>query len=255
MGILKNFQLTGRRALVTGSSRGIGRAILLALAEAGADVVIHSEGDTEHAAEAAAEAAKFGGRVVTVVADLSDMAAVEGLPGLVRSRLGAPEILVLNASVQARVPWREITSASAQRQLDVNFLASLRLIQLFEPEMTARNWGRILAIGSVQQHRPHPDMLAYAASKCAQFSVVRGLAPQLAPAGITVNNLSPGVILTDRNTEALSDTTYAAQLRRKIPLGRFGNTTDCAALALLLCSEAGSYITGQNFLVDGGLSL
>jgi NAD(P)-dependent dehydrogenase (short-subunit alcohol dehydrogenase family) len=134
-------------------------------------------------------------------------------------------------------------------------VATLRLIQLCEPAMTARRWGRILTIGSVQQSRPHPDMAIYAASKSAQLNLVPNLARQLAPFGVTINNLAPGVISTDRNADALADAVYAAQVRAKIPAGRFGDPGDCTGAALLLCSEAGRYITGQDLYVDGGMAL
>ncbi|MCX7006240.1 MAG: SDR family oxidoreductase, partial [Kiritimatiellaeota bacterium] len=112
-----------------------------------------------------------------------------------------------------------------------------------------------LTIGSVQQARPHPDMIVYAASKAAQENMVRNLAKQLGPDGITVNNLAPGVILTDRNTEVLADETYAERVRQIIPLRSFGESTDCVGAALLFCSDAGRYITGVDLLVDGGMGL
>ncbi len=255
MSTLAKFRLDGRRALVTGSSRGIGRSIALALAEAGAHVAVHYTGQRAKAGETVAAAAQFGVKAIAVQAELTDLTAVERLHADVLAQLGAPDILVLNASVQFRTPWREIAAAAAQQQLAVNFVASLRLIQLCEPVMTAQRWGRILAIGSVQQRKPHPDMAAYAASKAAQCNLVANLAAQLAPLGITINNLAPGVINTDRNTTALADPVYAARLRARIPAGRFGDAGDCAGAALLLCSDAGSYITGQDLQVDGGMSL
>lgn len=249
------FSLSGRRALVTGSSRGIGRAIALAFAKSGADVAIHCAGDDPDSEKVSALCEAEGVKSVATAAELSDPIAVERLHAEVVDRLGAPDILVLNASAQFRTPWREITIDAASHQLAVNVVASLRLIQLCEPAMTQRRWGRILTIGSVQQTRPHFDMAIYAASKCAQMSLVTNLAGQLAPVGITINNLAPGVIMTDRNTEALADPIYAERVRAKIPLGRFGEPRDCSGAALLLCSEAGSYITGQNIHVDGGMAL
>lgn len=121
--------------------------------------------------------------------------------------------------------------------------------------MQEQRWGRILSIGSVQEAKPHKDMAVYAASKAAQTSLIRNLARQLAPHGITANNIAPGVILTARNTEVLSDEIYAAQVRAMIPTGDFGQADDIAALALLLCSDASGYLTGQSIYADGGLSL
>jgi len=229
---------------------------MLSLAGAGADVVVHSAGEcAKDDEEAAAEAAKLGVKTLTVSADLTAPGAPERLHADVVNRMGPPDILVLNASVQFRTPWREITPTASHEQLTVNVVTSLRMIQLCEPAMTAQRWGRILTIGSVQQTRPHPDMAIYAASKCAQFSLVANLARQLAPSGVTINNLAPGVITTDRNAEALADAAYAARVLAAIPTGRFGEPQDCAAAALLLCSEAGGYITGQDLHVDGGMGL
>ncbi len=121
--------------------------------------------------------------------------------------------------------------------------------------MCERRWGRILAIGSVQQIRPHPEMAVYAATKSAQDNLIRNLARQLASHGVAVNSLAPGVINTDRNREALADHHYATQLVDHIPVGRIGEPTDCVGAALLMCSPAGEYITGQTIVVDGGMTL
>ena len=113
----------------------------------------------------------------------------------------------------------------------------------------------VLTVGSVQESLPHPDMVIYGASKCAQAGLVRNLAMQVAGCGVTVNNLAPGVIRTDRNTGRLADAAYSELVLAKIPARRFGAPEDCVGAALLLCSEAGRYITGQSLYVDGGMSL
>jgi glucose 1-dehydrogenase len=139
--------------------------------------------------------------------------------------------------------------------MDVNFGSCLWLIQRFAPVMQGEKWGRILTIGSVQQVRPHPEMLVYSATKSALVNLVRSLASQLASQGVTINNLAPGAIATGRNEEVLANEDYRKQVLSKIPVGFVGEPQDCAGLALLLCSEAGRYITGQDFYVDGGMSL
>ena len=121
--------------------------------------------------------------------------------------------------------------------------------------MLERKWGRILTIGSIQEAKPHPQMLAYAASKAAQTSIVTNLARQFASEGVTVNNLAPGVIVTDRNSAALSDASYSAAVLDRIPARAFGAAEDCAGAALLLCSPASRYITGSSLYVDGGMHL
>jgi NAD(P)-dependent dehydrogenase (short-subunit alcohol dehydrogenase family) len=247
--------LAGKRALVTGSSQGIGRAIAVALAEFGADVMVHCARDVAKAEAVRAEIEGYGMRCGITVADLSDPEAAQKIHTETLAALGAVDILVLNASVQIRKPWPEITLDEYRRQIDVNFGACIWLIQQFAPAMQNRGWGRILTIGSVQQARPHPEMLVYSATKAALENIVRNLAPQLASAGITVNNLAPGAIATARNEQVLADETYLRRVLSKIPAGCIGEAVDCAGLAVLLCSEAGRYITGQNIFVDGGMGL
>lgn len=251
----EQLNLAGKRALVTGSSQGIGRAIALALAECDADVMVHCARDVAKAEAARRAIEGYGVRSGVVVADLADPEAAQRIHAETQAALGPVDILVLNASVQIRKPWQEITRGEYRQQLDVNFGAALWLIQQFAPQMQRQQWGRILTIGSVQQARPHPDMLVYSATKSALENLVRNLAPQLARDGITVNNLAPGVIATVRNERVLADDTYRSRVLAKIPAGFVGEPADCAALAVVLCSEAGRYITGQDLFVDGGMSL
>lgn len=251
----EKLSLAGKRALVTGSSQGIGRAIAVALAEFGADVMVHCARDVAKAEAARNQIEAFGVRSGITVADLAETEAAEKVYAETLAALGAMDILVLNASVQIRKPWPEITLDEYRRQLDVNFGASLWLIQRFAPEMQRRKWGRILTLGSVQQVRPHPEMLVYSATKSALSNMVRNLAPQLARDGITINNLAPGAIATVRNEEVLADEAYLRRVLTKIPAGFIGDPGDCAGLAVLLCSEAGRYITGQDLFVDGGMGL
>ena len=121
--------------------------------------------------------------------------------------------------------------------------------------MKQQKWGRIVTIGSVQEAKPHPDMLVYSSSKAAQTNMMQSLSLQLAADGITVNNVAPGVIYTDRNMEALADVEYAKKVTDSIPVGFYGEPEDCAGIVSLLCSEKGRYITGQSIYVDGGKSI
>lgn len=248
------FFLEGRKALVTGSSRGIGRSIAITFAQAGAEVILHGSRRGSAAEEAIYETGRFGKTTAWVEGDLArDGGRVLGERVLEIS--GGVDILVLNASIQSRIPWREIGREESEQHWRVNFQASLELTQVLVPAMQQKKWGRILTIGSVQQVKPHPQMLVYAATKAAQMSLVLNLAKQLAPDGITVNNLAPGVILTDRNTDALANPEYASQIRNSVPAGFFGEPMDCTGAALLLCSDAGRYITGQDLYADGGMGL
>jgi NAD(P)-dependent dehydrogenase (short-subunit alcohol dehydrogenase family) len=255
MNIPQLFDLSARHALVTGSSRGIGRSIALALAKCGAAVAVHGTQPAPALEETLAAACTLVPRSVAVTGDLSLPDVPARLVADAAAALGGLDILVANASLQIRRPWVEVTQAEAEQQLQVNFHATLRLIQAAVPAMRTQQWGRILTVGSIQQQRPHPDMIVYAASKSAQENMVRNLAKQLGSDGITVNNLAPGVILTDRNTAALADQAYAERVRSMIPLGFFGASDDCVGAALLLCSDAGRYITGVDLLVDGGMHL
>jgi NAD(P)-dependent dehydrogenase (short-subunit alcohol dehydrogenase family) len=121
--------------------------------------------------------------------------------------------------------------------------------------MKAQKWGRLIVVGSVNERRPHPDMCVYAATKSAQENLVRGVARQVAPEGITVNNLCPGVFNTDRNRECLADPVYGPRVTAAIPMHDYAVPEDAAGAALLLASDAGRYITGATIVVDGGLSL
>ncbi len=250
-----SFRLDGRIALVTGSSRGIGAALARGLAASGADVAIHCAGRREDAEQVAASIKRMGRKAVVIQADLSDGAAPRQLYDGVREALGQLDILVLNASVQLPEPWNNVSRDNIERQVTVNWRSSFELIQCAAPPMLERGWGRILTLGSVQEIHPHPDMVVYAATKCAQTSMVRNLARQFAARGVTVNNLAPGVIPTERSAQRLADPAYADRVRAAIPAARFGEPEDCVGAALLLCSDAGGYITGQSLLVDGGMSL
>lgn len=238
--------LTGKRALITGSTQGIGFAIAQSLSEAGCTVWIN--GTDEEKAKCAA--ARIEGAQIAVF-DLSLPDCADRL----YEKTGDVDILILNASIQYRKAWNEITDEEFDKQVAVNFKASLKLIQKYAPYMQRQKWGRIITVGSVQQRKPHKDMVVYAATKSAQENMVRNLAKQLAPFDVTVNNVAPGVIETPRNFEALSDSEYAKQVIDGIPVGYAGQPQDCTGLILLLCSEAGIYITGEDIYIDGGMKL
>ena len=245
------FDLTGKKALITGSTQGIGQAIAICLAEHGATVVIHGSSSIEKCRLASKPILDADGQVLYAIADLS----CDGCAKRLYDQTGNVDILVLNASIQIRKKWKDITPEEFDKQMHVNFKSSLEIIQLYEPFMRGKGWGRIVTIGSVQQVKPHRDMLVYAASKQAQMSMAINLSKQLAPYGITVNNLSPGVIDTPRNTEALSNQEYMTKIMNGIPCGYAGVAEDCTGAALLLCSKEGRYITGIDLIVDGGMHL
>ena len=229
----EKFDLTGKTALVTGSTRGIGKAIGDAFEEYGAKVIRHN----------------------TKVCDLADPMAIDAFFDKLEAEGAMPDILVCNASIQAKIPWMEFPLEEAQKEMQVNFFATLRMFQRCYPRMKAQKWGRLIVVGSVNERRPHPDMCVYAATKSAQENLVRGIARQVASEGITVNNLCPGVFFTDRNRECLGNPEYAKKVTNAIPMHDYAMPEDAAGTALLLASDAGRYITGATIMIDGGLCL
>lgn len=240
-----------KTALITGSSRGIGRAIALRLAKDGYKIIAHGATDSEKLKETAELITQNGGVCETVVADLTDLLQTRALC----QKVTDVDVLILNASIQYRTPWQDITVEDCLSQINCNFVSGMMLIQAVADNMKKSGWGRIVTIGSVQEKKPHPDMLVYSATKAAQTNMVRSLSLQLANDGITVNNVAPGVVYTDRNVKALSDPEYAKKVMDGIPLGFYGAPDDCAGIVSLLCSDEGRYITGQSIFVDGGKSV
>ena len=249
------FKLTGKTALVTGSSQGIGRAIALALAENGANIVLNYRSNRLLAEETAKEISALGVKCWLWEYDLLSDTITDDFIRFKEEHAIRVDVLVLNASVQVRREWNEVSHDDFSSQMNVNVRASLELIQCCVPDMERNRWGRILTIGSVQQYRPSRQMIVYAASKAAQRNMVKTLAWQLGTKGITINNLAPGVIDTARNKEALAGESFRKNFESHIPLGMVGRSGDMAAMALLLCSDGGRYITGDDILVDGGLNI
>lgn len=241
------FDLKGKTALVTGSTQGIGNAIAKCLSQRGAKVFIHCSSDLEKCKISSAQIQNS----TPVTADLGEVDCADKL----YAKTGDVDILVLNASVQIRKPWNEITSEEFTKQVNINFKSTLELIQIYTPYMQNQKWGRIVTIGSVQQYKPHKDMAIYAAAKSAVMSLVTNLAKQLAPFAITVNNMAPGVIATPRNNNALADKEYEKLVLSGIPSGYAGTAQDCTGGVLLLCSNEGRYITGTDLIIDGGMHL
>ena len=244
-----SFRLTGRTALVTGARREIGRAIALGLAGAGARLAIHHAGTPEELSDAAVvvqEIQAMGGEATAFGQDFAKDDAGSHLASAV-TRWSAIDILVLNASIELPEDFCAITRERFDRQIAVNLRSTMELLQALMPPMAERGWGRVVTIGSVQQERPHPAMFVYAGTKAAQLNWALSLARQFGGRGVTVNNLAPGVILTARNRDQME--VEGEALVQRIPAGRLGRPDDLVGAAILLCSDAGSYI---NLFVDGG---
>lgn len=248
----ESFRNEGRVALVTGSSRGIGRAVALGLARSGAAVAVHGAHGSKALEEAVDEMRAAGARAEAFVADLAEAEACRRLPEAVAAALGPIDILVLNASLELRRDWLAVTEEDIARQVAVDLTASLLILQAVVPGMAARGFGRVIAMGSIQETRPNPRLMVYAALKSAQTNMMVNLARQYASHNVTFNTVSPGAIATDRNAAVLADPAYRARVEDEIPARRIGRPRDCVGACLLLASDAGAYINGVRLFVDGG---
>lgn len=236
-----------KTALVTGSTQGIGKAIAERLVKNGFKVIVHCSSDMEKAERIKTEI----GAYKSIIGDLSDMRLVAEM----REKTGAVDVLVLNASVQYKQKWLDIGDSEIEKQLSVNVVSTLKLMQAYYPEMKKNGFGRIITIGSVNQHRQHPELSFYAATKCAVMSLVKNVAKEVAPFGITVNNVFPGAIATPRNANVYNDEAARKKVEAAIPVGRFGTPEECAGIVAFLASDDSAYITGADIRVDGGMSL
>jgi NAD(P)-dependent dehydrogenase (short-subunit alcohol dehydrogenase family) len=246
------FDLSGRVALVTGGSRGLGKAMARGLAEAGADVVIASRHEAELVAAVADIGRGLRSRVHHVVTDLGRRGEVERLATQALAAMERIDILLDDAAVFPTMPLARVTDEIWDQTLQVNLTASLELARVLAPGMMERRWGRIIHVSSVSARVAGPDQLVYAVTKAAACAMIRSLALELGPHGITANAILPGPFLTDMPA------TLSEEFRRAVGertmLGRWGQPSELAGLAILLASDAGSYITGAELVVDGGLT-
>ena len=244
--------LTGMTALVTGSSRGIGRAIGLLLARQGARVIFHGSRASEKLTSATAEA---GNDAIALTADFEVPDEAAKLAETLTRRSLAPDILVLNASVQSYTGLADFEDAEFFRMFRANVASSCELLRRLLPEMRKKNFGRVIFVGSINGVRPAPRLAIYGATKAALMNIARSAATENAPYGITVNTILPGVIKTDRNAAKLNDPVFAEKLRTQIPMQRLGSADDCAGAVAFLASDAAAYITGAEIPIDGGWQL
>ena len=251
--VMSLFDLTGRYALVTGGSRGLGLQIAEALGEAGAKVLLTSRkaADLE---EAAAQLQARGIDTRWIAADASDPAQVQKVVAEALQRVGRIDILVNNAGVERRADFQDVTEADYDLVLDVNLKGAFFVTQAFARHLRdTRRPGRIINISSVHEELPFPHFASYCASKGGMKMMMRTLAVELAPLGITVNNVAPGAVETPINAKLLNSPELLTALLANIPLQRLGKPADVAGAVAYLASDDASYVTGTTLVVDGGL--
>ena len=250
MSILDSFKLGNRVALVTGASTGLGQAIAIALAEAGADVACH--GNT-HSPDATCEAVVEAGRkAFAITGDLSNKETPQQLVEQTIAHFGRLDILVNNAGTIRRAPATDYSEDDWEKVIEVNLSSVFRLSQLAGRHMIARGSGKILNIASLLSFQGGITVPAYAASKGGVAQLTKALANEWAAKGVNVNAIAPGYMRTD-NTKALQqDETRNRQILERIPAGRWGEPSDLAGAAIFLCSSASDYVNGHVLVVDGG---
>jgi NAD(P)-dependent dehydrogenase (short-subunit alcohol dehydrogenase family) len=245
------FSLEGKIAVVTGGTSGIGRAISLGLADAGADVIATGRRQ-QQVDEAAAEIEARGRKSMRVTADVGDRASLEKLSAAVLETFGKVDILVNCAGIIKRTPTINLAEEEWGSILDTNLTGSLRASQIFGKHMLERGYGRIINIASLNSFVALTEVAAYAASKAGVAALTRSLAVEWSKKGVTVNAIAPGVFRTDINAKLLDSTPRGQELLMRTPMGRFGKTEELVGAAIYLASDSASFVTGEVLVVDGG---
>jgi NAD(P)-dependent dehydrogenase (short-subunit alcohol dehydrogenase family) len=252
---MRLFDLTGKVAIVTGSSRGIGRAIAEQLAACGAQVVISSR-KAVPCEEVAAAIRATGGKALAIPANISDKAQLEQLVAQTRTQLGPIDILVCNAATNPIYgPSTQMTDDAFEKIMRNNVLSNHWLCQAVRADMAEKKDGAIVIISSVGGMRGDPNIGMYCVSKAADMQLARNLAVEWGPDNIRVNCIAPGVIKTDFAKAIHENDDVRKLVERELPLRRIGEPDDIAGIALMLASRAGRYVTGQTIVADGGLMI
>jgi 3-oxoacyl-[acyl-carrier protein] reductase len=249
---VEGLSLKGRVALVTGGSRGIGRAIVMRLAELGADVVINYVRDEKAAADAAREAEEYGVKALAVQADVSRLEEALRLVSRVVEEFGRLDVLVCNAGIWEGAPVEEMTEKLWDKVIEINLKGTWSVCRAAVPQMKLQKWGRIVTVSSTAGQRGEANVSNYAASKGGQIAFTKSLAAELGPHGINVNSVAPGWVDTEMCEEVFADDSYRSSIEKSIPLGRVASADDIAGPIAFLCTDWARHITGEILSVNGG---
>lgn len=248
---LQHLTLESKVAVITGGTSGIGRALSLGFAEAGADVIATGRRQ-QQVDETAAEIESRGRKTLRLASDVCDRASLEQLLTAALASFGKVDILVNCAGRIKRAPTLTFTEKDWTDILDTNLTGTLRACQVFGKHMLERGYGRIINITSLNSFVALSEVAAYAASKAGVASLTRSLAVEWSKRGVSVNAIAPGVFRTDLNAELLDRTPRGQELLMRTPMGRFGKTEELVGAAIYLASDSASFVTGQTLVVDGG---
>jgi len=243
--------LEGKVAVVTGGTSGIGRALSLGLADAGADVIATARRQ-QQVDETATEIEARGKKSLRLASDVCDRPSLEALLAATLEKFGKIDILINCAGKIKRTPTISQPEEEWTNIIDTNLTGTLRACQVFAPHMIERGYGRIINIASLNSFVALSEVAAYAASKAGVASLTRSLAVEWSKKGVTVNAIAPGVFRTDLNSAFLDGTARGQELLMRTPMGRFGKTEELVGAAVYLASDAASFVTGQTLVVDGG---